>query len=200
MDKNTIIQEFVDFVEGRMSFDEFHRNYETNHDYKKILDDKKPNEKDIYRKNDTINQSLHYHKWSTTLGKLGVHHYILRYLQYYNISVCPTTYYQEEHNFKLSIQPNYVNLNEEFLNNVIASAPSELTLIGKKKWLKEKIKSIFQYDSKPPKWIQDSEWPIVDGKTLVFKSQTKENINDERVYYTFYSPETKEEKVIIQFY
>jgi hypothetical protein len=59
---------------------------------------------------------------------------------------------------------------------------------------------MFKYDSKPPKWIQDPEWPIIDGKPFVFKSQTKDRKNDERVFYTFYNPETKEERVIIQFY
>ncbi len=59
---------------------------------------------------------------------------------------------------------------------------------------------MFKYDTKPPRWIQDPEWPIIDGKPLIFKSQTKEKLDDERVYYTFYNPETKEEQIVCQFY
>jgi len=195
------MQEFIEFVEGRMPFNEFRRNYETNKDYKKLLDDKKPNEKDTYRKNDTINQSLHYYKWSTTLGKLGVQHYITRYLQYYNVSVSPTAIYDDELQFMADIQPSYVNIeDEDFLNAIIASVPEELTKSQQKKWLKEKIKSLFVYDVKPPRWIQDPEWPIVNGKPLVFKSQTRERKDDERVWYTFYDPTTGEETTVSQFY
>ncbi|MCL2474558.1 MAG: hypothetical protein FWF37_00245 [Chloroflexi bacterium] len=201
IDKKAIIQEFVEFVEGRMSFDEFRHNYETNQDYQKLLDDKKPNEKDIYRRNDTINQSLYYYKWSTTLGRLGFQHYIIKYLQYYNVLVRPTMIYQDEHNLRVSIQPSYVNIDDEaFLKAIITSAPEELTKSEQKKWLKEKIKSLFVYDVKPPRWIQDPEWPIVNGKPLVFKSQTREHKDDERVWYTFYDPTTGEETTISQFY
>ncbi len=39
MNKEKIIQELIEFAEGRMSFKEFQQNYETNKDYYKLLDD-----------------------------------------------------------------------------------------------------------------------------------------------------------------
>lgn len=207
MDKKEIIKEFVDFVEGKMSFEEFQNNYEKNDDYKKILDDKKPNEMFTYQKGETINQSLQHYKnfplfkWSTALGKLTVQSYIKRYLQYYNVPFQPTNIYMDEHKFRLSIQPSYVHIEDEkFLNEIIQQAPKELSKSKQKKWIKDKIKELFKFDNKPPRWVQDPEWPIVNGKPLVFKGQTKEQKNDERVFYTFYNPETQEETKVMQFY
>lgn len=201
MDKNTIIKEFVDFVEGRMAFGTFQKNYETNPDYFKILDDDKPNEKFVYQKGKTLNQCLQIYKWSTVLGRLSVHSYIVRYLTYYNIPIKPTSHYLDERKFRIDVQPSYVSIDDEdFFNSIVALIPIELTTTQKKKWLKEKIKSLFKCDDKPPRWIQDPEWPIIDGKPLVFKRQTKELKNDERVYYTFYNTETGKETVVMQSY
>ncbi len=201
MNKEKIIKELIDFVEGRMSFKEFQQNYETNKDYFMLLEDTKPNDDYQYQIDKTINQCLKYYKWSTALGQNVVHAYIVRYLEYYDFKIQPTKKYQDKVNFMSQIQPSYVCIEDEaFLNKIIEEAPKDISKTMQKKWLKNRIKSIFRYDNKPPKWIQDPEWPIIDGKPLVFKSQTKEKIDDERVYYTFYNPETKEEKVIIQFY
>ena len=202
MDKKATIQEFVDFVEGRMSFEEFWRNYETNLDYYRLLDDKRPNENFPYYKNDTICKCFTFYKNPlSSLGKSGIHHYVVRYLQYYNIPHIPTTKYRDDHRFRLDIQPSYVSIeDEEFLKPIIASTPEGLSSAQKKKWLKEKIKILFRYDKSPPRWVQWPEWPIVNGKPLVFKSQTKTTLADERVWYTFYDLDTKEEIVIEQFY
>ena len=48
--------------------------------------------------------------------------------------------------------------------------------------------------------IQSPEWPIVNGKPLVFRGQSKEKKYDERVFYYFYDPDTGEETVIEQMY
>jgi len=201
MDKKTIIQEFVNFVEGRMSFEIFWQNYLTNKGYKKLLDDKKPNENTVYGKNDTINQSMSFHKWETAFGKLNAHNYIVRYLQYYNIACVPTTTYRENYKFRQAIQPSYISIeDEDYLNTIISTAPTDLSQTQQKKWLKERIKELFRYDKSPPRWIQDPEWPIINGKPLVFKGQTKDDPSDERVWYIFYDPDTLEETRIMQFY
>lgn len=201
MNKEKVINELIEFVEGRMSFKEFQQNYETNKDYYKLLEDVKPNDDFQYQKNKSINQCLKFYKWSTALGKNVVHSYIVRYLKYYNFEIHPTEEYLDKLKFISEIQPSYVDIeDEEFLNKIIEETPKEISKTNQKKWLKDRIRSIFRYDNKPPRWIQDPEWPIVNGTPLVFKGQTKEKKDDERVYYYFYNPDTKEEKVIIQFY
>lgn len=201
MNKEKVINELIEFAEGRMTFKEFQQNYETNKDYSKLLEDVKPNDDFQYQKNKSINQCLKFYKWSTALGKSVVHSYIVRYLKYYNFEIQPTEEYLDKFKFISEIQPSYVDIeDEEFLNKIIEETPKEISKTNQKKWLKDRIRSIFRYDSKPPRWIQDPEWPIVNGTPLVFKGQTKEEKDDERVYYYFYNPDTKEEKVIIQFY
>jgi len=201
MDKRAIIQEFVDFVEGRMSFEEFWNRYETKEQYKKILNDKKPNEKYLYQKDKTINDCLGFYALSSPRKKMGFHSYILRYLEHYNISFTPTTQYEDEYKFRIEIQPSYVLIeDEEYLKEIISSAPDGLTAAQRKKWLREHIKGLFRYEKSPPRWIQDPEWPIVQGKPLVFRGQTKSEANDERVWYMFYDADTGEETVVMQFY
>ena len=62
------------------------------------------------------------------------------------------------------------------------------------------LKKLFRYDKTYPRWVQDPEWPIVNGKPLVFSHQSKGKKGDERVYYYFYDPETQMETVIAQIY
>jgi len=101
----------------------------------------------------------------------------------------------------VEIQPDWLDIRDEnFLLSILNAAPENLIQTKKIRFCKDKIKELFRYDSKPPKWIQSPEWPIVNGQPLVFKKQSKETLDDERVYYYFYHPTTKEETIITQFF
>ena len=65
MDRKSIIQIFVNFVEGSISFNEFRDFYESNESSKDLLKDKKPNKDFPYQKDKTIVQCLHFYSWST---------------------------------------------------------------------------------------------------------------------------------------
>ena len=200
MNKDKIIKELVEFVEGRMDFNTFWQNYKTNKDYYELFDIKLGNIYS-YLRNSTLNHHLNIYNPNTRLGKDIICNDICHFLEYNNISFNKTDMYEKSFMFALSVQPNYVYIeDEDFLNKIIEQAPEGLKKGEKKKWIKNHIKEMFKYDVKPPKWIQDPEWPIVNGKPLVFKEQTKERKDDERVFYTFYDPDTLEEKVIVQFY
>ena len=81
------------------------------------------------------------------------------------------------------------------LNKYINEAPKGLNKTETKKWIKNKIKQDFKYDKTPPRWVQDPEWPIVNGVPLIFKNQSKMTLDDERVYYTFYHPQKTDSTV-----
>lgn len=199
--KTQIIQEFIDFAEGRMSFENFKNNYEKSSYYKDILEDRGPAEKFYCFAGGTVNAHLRLFDWETRAGKSVVHKDIVRYLEYYGFKINPTKKYEEAYLFLLDIQPSYVHIRDEsFLEKLIESAPKGVSQAKLKKWLKDKIKELFQYEDKKPRWIQDPEWPIVNGKPLVFRYQSRQVKNDERVNYYFYDPETMEETVITQFY
>ena len=201
MEKEKIIREFVDFVEGTMDFETFWHNYQNNKDYYNLLDDKKPGMKYPKLKNQTINQNISIFSPNTSYGKAQICHDIFLFLQFYGISAEETQVYVKSFKFLMSIQPSYILVEDEyFLNKIITQAPEGLKKSEKNKWIKNRIKEMFKYDVKPPRWIQDPEWPIINGKPLVFKSQTRQRIEDERVFYTFYDPDTLEETIITQFY
>jgi len=192
---NSAVNGLVDFVEGRMPFEEFEYNYKNDLNYFSILEIKD----DLFER--SVNKLIESDDWSTIGGKTEVHFRIEIFLKDMGVSVKPTSKYEDDANFIYGIQPSYVSTDDEdFLKTIIASAPQDLSKVQQRKWLKDKVKSLFLFDKSPPRWIQNPEWPIIDGKPLVFKKQTREKENDERIWYTFYDPDTKEETVIMQFY
>jgi len=60
-------------------------------------------------------------------------------------------------------------------------------------WLKEKIKTDFRYLKKQPKWLQSPEWPVENGKPMVFLGQIdiSELSHDDAQAYLFFDEERK---------
>ncbi len=200
MNKEQLVLELIKFAEGDTDFTTFWNNYQKNKEYNKIFEVKLGDKFRCFGKG-TVNEHFAIYSPSTSMGKAVIHSDVCRYLEYHGYSFIKYSKYHDDLQFRIDIQPKYIYIDdEEFLNKIIADAPKELSKAKQKLWLKEKIKDLFKYDSKPPRWIQDPEWPIVDGKPLVFRNQTKEKSNDERVYYIFYNLETKEETKVMQFY
>jgi len=113
------------------------------------------------------------------------------------------TFYTDRLMFLMDIQPSWLDIDdEEFLKNeIINKIPVDIATKKERiNWCRNKIKECFRYDKSPPRWIQNAEWPIVNGKPLVFKRQSKERPDDEQVDFYFYDPDTKQETVVTQFY
>ena len=77
-----------------------------------------------------------------------------------------------------------------------------LKLLMKNNSFCEKVNEDFKYIKDKPDWLQNPEWPVVDGVIYVFEGQ---NITvDELAYdecsitYTFFNPITNEKKLVIQ--
>ena len=203
INKEELEQELLDFVEGRMDFDTFWQNF-LSKKYEPCLKIKIGYIKRFSFLDDgSFSDNLAFFIKNTKVfyAKSRICDVISYYLEYRQIPFKITTKYSDEMKLMAAIQPSYIDVEDtDFLNSIIQQAPEGLKKVEKKKWLKEKIKSMFKYDIKPPRWIQFPEWPIVNGKPLVFKSQTRLLKNDERVFYTFYDPDTLEETVIMQFF
>jgi len=200
MNRNMVIQDLIKFIEGEIDFNDFWKNYLSNSSYKAIFD---INLGDKFKHSwkGTVCDYINLFNVKTSRGRLSIFGAAKQFLIVNGYEIRPTEFYSKEFSFKLSIQPSYVSIeDEDFLNQIIESAPNDLTKTNQKKWIKDKIKSLFLFDKKPPKWIQEPEWPLEDGKPLVFMKQTKELLNDERVFYTFYNPESKKETIVTQFY
>ena len=78
--------------------------------------------------------------------------------------------------------------------------PSNLTKSALKKKLKERLATIFYLDGgrrNRPYWVQESEWPVRDGKPLKFIKQKRDG---EMVNYYFENVDNGEITIITQYY
>ncbi|UVM50374.1 hypothetical protein LOY38_29430 [Pseudomonas sp. B21-015] len=78
--------------------------------------------------------------------------------------------YKELFNLTLKVQPKWLSLPSDYLSSLIEDKKS-LSTKELQLWLKGKIKSDFRSLKTPPKWLQNPEWPIQDGKPMFFLGQ-----------------------------
>lgn len=199
------IQIMKDFVEGKIDIKIFKHEFDNNVILKKTLEYDPlcpqgtyyllPNDKNVIR-------FVEMQNWLRREGQLAVWGEIRRFLSRYNYAFTPTPYYENRYNFLLDIQPNWLDiLDEDFLNEkIISKAPEGLTKTKRIAWCKAHIKELFRYEKSWPRWIQSPEWPILNGKPLVFKKQIKNRKDTERTDFVFYNPDTGEEHVVTQWY
>ena len=128
---------------------------------------------------------------------------IRRWLDWFHIPYRNNyTKYADDYSYILAIQPSWLDITDDqgIFDKILAERPKELSKTKQIAWGKAKLKELFKYDKTYPRWVQDPEWPIVNGKPLVFSHQSKEKKDDARVYYYFYDPDTKEQTVVEQLY
>ena len=205
MDKKAI-QIMKDYVEGRMPIMEFKKEFDTNKKLKKLLNEyKRPTffDNNLYGVYDYIVRQLSYLKgnWDSIWPRYVVWWDINDWLKHYNISVEPYMKYEDDHILILKIQPSWLDCVDDqgIFYKLIAEMPKDISHSKQIQWGKARIKELFRYDKSYPRWIQSPEWPIEDGKPLVFSHQSRVAKDDIRVHYHFYNPETGKEVIIEQF-
>lgn len=68
-----------------------------------------------------------------------------------------------------------------------------------KDYIKKSIANDFKYIDKPPKWLQEPNWPIIDGRPGVFMGQKKNSSKHDVAFdYFFKSQLSLSEVVIVQ--
>lgn len=200
-------QPIIDYVEGRMSITEFQRLFEADKSLQRIL--RLPMDKSFtflkpynYNYYDFFKDYYDYKgkSWNTIAHRSGIQGELIRFLDEYNISYQAFPKYKEEYRFLIAIQPSWAfTVDDSILQSIIDSIPKDLSKSKRIAIGKEKIKALFKYDKTYPRWIQSPEWPIVNGKPLVFSHQEKAKGGDIRTYYYFYDEDTKEQTVVEQF-
>jgi hypothetical protein len=125
-------------------------------------------------------------------------------------SVCER--YSELYRLMLDSQPAYIdsdaNINSEFFQkHILPIVNAEITKAEKKKQIREKYKEAYIYQSKPPRWIQGSEWIEKDGVPLFFVGHLElkhealhETFHDDGAVYIFLDTETGKIETVEQFY
>ncbi len=151
------------------------------------------------RKNVPYNEGRFFWSWGASPSKTSLTTRDV-FLEPGGISVKFHIMYREEYRFLLQIQPDYIDCQDDsILQPIIDSIPKDLSKTKRIAMGKEKVKALFKYDKTYPRWVQEAEWPIVNGKPLVFSHQKKAKGGDIRTYYYFYDPDTKEQTVVEQF-
>ena len=205
--KKNEYQIIVDYVEGRLPAEEFHKQFLTNKFLQRVLQNKMSSRYtflsayDYSLYNYLLNEWQFVHrKWNSFTIQNMLQEVLTAYLDDNNIKYNLYPKYAEEYIFLLSIQPSWLDIDDDFIfQQIMQEIPQDLPKTQRIKMGKEKIKAMFKYDKTYPRWIQDPEWPIVNGKPLVFSHQERVKGDDFHTLYYFYDEDTKEVTVIEQF-
>lgn len=199
-------QPILDYVEGRISAESFHKELLQNSLLKKMLLNwqcKKDALKDYgyncyeFLINDWRFKCLN---WNNVTTRYYLSWWLENILIDKDILFLPYKKNEQDYNFLLKIQPAWLDINDDkIFQRIIDEIPQELSKTQRIKLGKEKVKAMFKYDKTYPRWVQDPEWPIVNGKPLVFSHQEKVKGEDFHTYYYFYDEDTKEQTIVEQF-
>ena len=184
------------FAEGKMSTYEFWELYQKDENIRNTLinDPKLPKKikHNPFLYNNLDINMLHYRCELYRVVKV----YFLRRninLNFYNKD-------SEKYTELLDIAPRYVDIDSMWFNdNVLQKCEYNLGTKERKEWLRNKIREVFRYDNKPPRWLQNPEWPIGENGPLLFKKQSAHPnfLTDD--YIDYYFDDAGKEVVVRQY-
>ncbi|TFY84381.1 hypothetical protein DYL61_31140 [Pseudomonas nabeulensis] len=107
--------------------------------------------------------------------------------------------YENLFNLTLKVQPKWLSLPSDYLSQLIEDQKN-LSPKALQAWLKEKIKTDFRCLKTPPKWLQSPQWPVEDGKPMIFVGQLdiSELSHDNAQAYLFFDDAKKTFRTITQ--
>ena len=148
---------------------------------------------------------LHNGQDRTSLGGLVNSEGIIEdFLQKAEVGCRPAKRFGSLYSLILKAVPEYLDPPLEFLIEKVVPSDGGLSDTQKKKVIKERLKEYFKYLDKPPKWIQSPDWPIRDGKPLVFVGQLSidapDLFHDKGAAYLFYDPDKGDFETVAQFH
>ncbi len=202
------VQPILDYVEGRMSATEFQRLFKTDRQLQLTLLTKLDVKWGFlrnycYNLYDFLNKEYFFRKdnWNSVRMRSVLQDVLSAFLDNFKISYTKYPKYAEDYSFLLDIQPSWIGVvtDDKLLEDVMHSIPKNLSKTKRIEMGKAKIKELFKYDKTYPRWIQGAEWPIVNGKPLVFSHRERVKGDDYHYLYHFYDPDTKEETIVEQF-
>lgn len=194
--KKEVINKMLDFVEGRMTVYEFWKLYMENSDFMQVVKRKEkyliPFE-DYYFEPKSINLNKLY-------SRVEIYWRITYFLKLNKISFNPVNLEEERLLFLKKICPDWVTISDyEWLEELLEIKDKSIKEMGTIKSLKERVETFFKYENRPPIWIQEAEWPIIDGSPAIF---IKQSVNpnslkweEDPIDYFFKDREGKEIKV-----
>ena len=101
--------------------------------------------------------------------------------------------------FAAKAQPNWLNLDYDYLVQLYQSFPRSYSFNEKIKITRQRLLTIYKYEQTPPFWIKKPEWVVENGEPFCFMYQ-QDRLDSNSVDYIFYHKERKIEVVITQSY
>ena len=193
---NTII----DYVEGRLGIKAFQEHVVLEKKLQKILTKYAASRNNCIYGKDILKYISQLH--DRVADRCSLQEILCGLLNEKNIPYQLFEGYISDYRYLLAVQPSWLDIIDDqgIFDKIIAEAPADVSKTKRIACGKARLKELFRYDKTYPRWVQSPEWPIVNGKPLVFSHQSKEKKDDERVFYYFYDPDTKEETVVEQMY
>jgi hypothetical protein len=205
-DINAEIQILIDYGEGKKSINELRHELENNVALQELLK-KKTKIKELedydYSFYNYIDRCYsHEEDWDTFLTRYNIQKSVIAYLDFLGYYCKSFEKYKKDVYEVVELIPEWLYGVDDkgVFDKIMALIPNDLPKEEKMALFEVKAKEFFKADNELPYWIQEAEWPIINGKPLVFSHQEEEVGYGERTFYYFYDAETKEETIITQFY
>jgi len=216
---NTYLKQSVDFIEGRTAPEDFESLIESDPNYLEWLQSIVPPAKTMYTFDLEANTVVQLpYKIITALkdcerlavgGPKGSPNY--RYAVHCKISnliaeafpelnLVPDPSYKDDFDLCLDACPMYIGGVEiaqaNIIGGILASVPRTMSKTKRKKEVKARIIEAFHIEGKTyPRWIQEPEWPVYNGRPMRFLRTEK--FNSEVRKHIFADDETGIERCIV---
>jgi hypothetical protein len=131
---------------------------------------------------------------------LDVQELLSSWLQRRGAACKPTDAYRERYDMLLRAQPDWLDVDLNWLEQYVIPEAGGLTGPELEEWLRARLLAMFRCVGEPPEWIQDPDWPINENGPLVFLGQLSvfDYFHDEAAAYVFHDPTTGACETIIQ--
>lgn len=188
------IQILKNFVQGEISDKEFEQQLYTNSALEKRLSDSAINWYGTYLQDTTAFLYLIGQNYTTAKGLLNAHETVKLFLSKIGVEVTASTQRSEDYDLLLSTSPKYIDAKADYIEKYIVPKDRTLSKSDQKQYIKQRYAELFKYQTKPPKWIQNPDWPIKNDKPLYFLGQIEmkkgDLFHDEGSIYLFIETET----------
>ncbi|BAP32655.1 uncharacterized protein CHSO_3618 [Chryseobacterium sp. StRB126] len=198
------IQFLKDFVQGKISCKEFEQQLYTNPELEKLLSDSSVSWQKTYLQDTTPFLYLAEQNYTNPNGRLNAQQTVQLFLDKIGIKTTATSQYSNDYNWILSTSPKYIDADLGFIEKHILPEDKNLSKAEQKQHIKQRYAELFRYQTKPPKWIQNPEWPIQNNSPLFFLGQIEikkcDLFQDDGFIYLFIELKTGTIETIKQLY
>ena len=215
---NVFLKLSIDYIECKTDAETFENILESDSNYREWLQSIVPSTKTMYIFDNTINNVVQQpYSVSAMLneceniqvgGPKGSPEY--RYVVHKEISdliaeafpdlnLIPDRSLKDDYELCMDACPQYIGGTEiakaNIIGKILATVPKTLSKANRKKEAKARILKTFHIDGKMyPKWNQEPEWPVYNGKPMKFVRSEK--VNSEVSIHYFIDEETGVERSI----